>query len=315
VLNGWYAPFFVQDPRGYHPTDTEVKVSSSATHCKSDSADIQPRNSSFEDCVQIEYISEEQGYGAVSAECTVPRAMIYEHVMGCLPCEIHNGTSCVQLDLCQAYPNLCEPYPGSTCSSDPILGYTCQCPNATFRNDTQDACIPCTPCSSSQFETVPCTTTSDSICQLCSTCSSGFYEIATCTNTSDRLCTTCRAPCDSASYEATACNRTSDRSCASCQVCLPGFTEMAACNSITSRDRVCQDVTPPSLELVGDLLMLLEYGQAYVDPGFAAMDREARLNEAAVTVTVPLLGPQVCMPQTPQFYCHLRVWLCLWLYM
>eukprot|EP00045_Choanoeca_perplexa_P008462 m.78507 g.78507 ORF g.78507 m.78507 type:complete len:996 (-) comp14505_c0_seq2:2017-5004(-) len=247
ALNGWYAIFF-EDPRGVRNTDDE------------------PNNPSSEPCaVQRNWPNDnDEGFAATDMNCNA-RSTVYEHISPCpAPRHVFNGSHCVDLNLCQAFPDICAPYPSSSCVTDSFLGYKCVCPAGWYRNASQDECQQCKdPCPSDHFEAQQCTEATDRVCISCEPCKDGI------------------------SFQTQPCTATSDRVCNPCSECTTGLTSVGACTVLN--DTVCQDISPPVLTLLGPSLVFLEFGANYSEPGYVATDRGGSLNHA-VQVLLPQLN-------------------------
>ena len=55
----------------------------------------------------------------------------------------------------------------------------------------RSACKPCSSCNSNEFESQPCTPSSNVKCKKCTKCAPGFWEVKPCGRTRDTVCEEC----------------------------------------------------------------------------------------------------------------------------
>jgi hypothetical protein len=123
-------------------------------------------------------------------------------------------------------------------------------------------------CSWDEFETTPCSTTTNRVCTSCTTsCTEGTYETVPCTETTNRECedcpdgsyctggeniSICSEPCAPGTYETSSCNTTTNRICNACPSefycsgnasiesckapCATGTYESTPCTNTTDRE-------------------------------------------------------------------------------
>ena len=132
-----------------------------------------------------------------------------------------------------------------------------------------EQCTPCSPaCTSDQYESISCTTTTNRECTNCLSCGLGRYRSG-CGGTSTGSCQDCPADqfndgssisgctacstCGSGSYESTACNAGgSNRGCSTCtSACGSGFWESTACTATTNRVCTACLLCPPGSTMTG----------------------------------------------------------------
>lgn len=140
--------------------------------------------------------------------------------------------------------NFCTPC--STCFSNNFRIRGCEASNST-RSDIE--CRSCLTCDfSNQYESAPCTPTSDRLCiNATDPCDlETEYEIAPKTLTSDRICTPyVRSPCLSIEWESAARSPTSDRYCSPCTICSEvDSLQFEAVECSPTSDAICAQTTP-----------------------------------------------------------------------
>ncbi len=94
-------------------------------------------------------------------------------------------------------------------------------------------CSPCSTCSSENYRTALCTTTSNTQCTTCTTCTSTQYAVTECQASENpdqnRVCADCQECKTGETYEVLPCNATSDRSCDACTTCDTGSYQESPC--------------------------------------------------------------------------------------
>jgi hypothetical protein len=135
----------------------------------------------------------------------------------CTTCPVDTVSSTYTLSGCSGSTG-----PG-TCTLTCQNGYTnvngvCTCQSGNYIRSSDNVCSPCTAaCTGSNYESTPCTATSNRVCSPCTAaCTGSNYESTPCTATSNRVCSPCTAACTGNSYESTACTATTDRVCTEC---------------------------------------------------------------------------------------------------
>jgi len=68
-----------------------------------------------------------------------------------------------------------------------------RCEKGTYSENPsrRPACKPCSSCRGNEFESQPCTSTSNVVCKECSKCAPGFWEVKPCGRTRDTVCEEC----------------------------------------------------------------------------------------------------------------------------
>ena len=108
-----------------------------------------------------------------------------------------------------------------------------------------NTCLKLTPpCSSSEYEYVTPTATSNRVCSALTTCSSSEYESTSPTATSDRVCSALTT-CSSSQYQSTAPTATSNRVCSALTTC--SSSQYQSTSPTATSNRVCSVVAPPCL--------------------------------------------------------------------
>ena len=196
----------------------------------------------------------EAGFGINDDNCAALAATVYEYIwpsstLLSLP---HASTS----SSCARFPNICtSPF---LCVPDVALGYRCLPPiNIHYDLELEEW-------------------------SSGSTCPAEKYGLDSTDVGPALLCTTCASECAQGFYELLPCSTATNRGCSLCSFCDLGFTMVTPCQR--QSDAVCEDRTPPVLILFGPTEMSLEFGTAFDEPGYAAMDRSLSVN-VVVTVT------------------------------
>ena len=121
-------------------------------------------------------------------------------------------------------------------------------------------------------------------CLTCQLCSRNNFETTPCTRTTDRACSLCK-PCGANQYIAVQCSGSSNTVCNSCRSCARGLTATGGCQG--TQDTICTDTIPPTLSLVGQPTVYHEAGTRYDDQGATASDPGVpdRVLTSNITVT------------------------------
>ena len=105
-----------------------------------------------------------------------------------------------------------------------IADRTCCATGSTYSSTGHVPCTgSCTPsCSTGNYISTPCNTTSDIQCTTCKTsCPTGEYISASCSRTSNLQCTSCSSSCPTGFYKTGACSTRSDIQCTACTLTCP----------------------------------------------------------------------------------------------
>ena len=86
----------------------------------------------------------------------------------------------------------CPPGFSSVCKQNET-SLCVKCKEGTYSENPsrRPACKPCSSCHSNEFESQPCTSTSNVVCKECSKCAPGFWEVRPCGRTRDTVCEEC----------------------------------------------------------------------------------------------------------------------------
>lgn len=149
-------------------------------------------------------------------------------------------------------------------------------------------CTPCSSaCTSDQYESISCTTTTNRECTNCMSCGIGQYRSGcggtspgSCENcpsgqyndgSSNSGCIACTPACGSGYYETGACTSTTNRVCSACtSPCGSGFWESTACTATTNRVCTACLLCPPGSTMTG--CSGSSAGVCKADPGYSGGD-------------------------------------------
>ncbi|XP_020620824.1 uncharacterized protein LOC110058513 isoform X2 [Orbicella faveolata] len=86
----------------------------------------------------------------------------------------------------------CPPGFSSACKQNET-SLCVRCEKGTYSENPsrRPACKPCSSCRGNEFESQPCTSTSNVVCKECSKCAPGFWEVKPCGRTRDTVCEEC----------------------------------------------------------------------------------------------------------------------------
>ena len=230
-----------------------------------------------------------------SSSCSYCNSGTYQNQYGmssCIPCQsnqfsnMNGATLCKTCSTCTPgtwLSSVCSSTSDTTCSTCQNIGncavtVTCSsasnsiCSTCLSGYYNINSCTICNICSNTQYETVPCTTTSNRVCNTCTnTCNSGMTLNTICGGTVNPICITCpdgtykilndgssclpcKTNCIAGYMLVSACSPTSNSFCVPCAAntykslndgssCLPCND---SCNPGYMLNQVCTSTTNPS---------------------------------------------------------------------